>query len=225
MNEPLPFTPHPRVLFVGLTGGIATGKSTVAGMLREVGIPVIDADALVHAMLAPGGAAVAPVVARFGEAYCVEGGIDRAKLGVLVFEDEQARRDLERIMHPLVVRESETRLADAARSPGVEIVVYDAALLIETGRHDGFPRLVVVITDAETQIERLMRRNGLDPDQAGARVRAQMPLADKAELADYVIDNSGAWHETRRQVAELHAWLREDAASWRANTNLPVRKR
>lgn len=225
MNDFAAFTPHARVLFVGLTGGIATGKSTVAGMLREQGVPVVDADALVHEMLAPGGIAVEAVARRFGaDVRAKDGGIDRAALAAIFFADEAARHDLERIVHPLVHDDSERRLLDAAKDPAVDIVVYDAALLVESGRHDGFPRLIVVFADPMTQIERLMRRDGLDVDAAGARIRAQMPLAEKVAVADYVIDNSGAWHETRRQVTELYAMLREDAAAWRADANLPVRR-
>jgi dephospho-CoA kinase len=204
------------VLLVGLTGGVCTGKSTVDGMLRELEIPVLDADAVVHELLAPGGAAVAPVLARFGPDVATEdGGVDRKALGKLVFSDDEARGRLETIVHPLVLAESERRLERMAGAAGVELVVYDAALLVETGRNRRFDRLVVVTCTQEQQLERLMHRDGLSADDAGARIRSQLPIEKKAKLADYVIDNSGPWHETRRKVESVVRSLRRDAAALR----------
>jgi dephospho-CoA kinase len=195
---------------------VATGKTTVDGMLREMGVPVLDADTVVHELLSPEGAAAPLVLARFGSSVATEeGGVDREALGRLVFADEEARRELEAIVHPLVLTESESRLARLAGAKGVEIVVYDAALLVETGRHRRFDRLVVVTCTREQQLERLMQRDGLSADEAGARLRAQMPVEKKAELADYVVDNSGPWHETRRQVERIHGELLRDAARLR----------
>lgn len=213
------------VLLVGLTGGIATGKSTVAGILREMGAPVVDADAIVHGLLEPGGAAVEPVVAAFGDAVRGEdGGVDRPALARTIFRDEAARRRLEAIVHPLVVTESRARIAQAASSGDADVVFYDAALLVETRRHHEFDRLVVVATTPELQIERLCARDGLDVDDAGARIRSQLPIRAKVGLADYVIDNSGHWTETRRQVAEMLRLLREDAAALRENRPLAARR-
>lgn len=213
------------VLLVGLTGGIATGKSTVSGMLRELGAPVVDADAIVHELLDPGGAAVEPVVAAFGaEVLLATGGVDRVRLAALIFRDEPARRRLESIVHPLVVRVSRARLASAAREAGSELVVYDAALLVETGRHEEFHRLVLVVTTPDIQLARLTARDNLDPDAAGARIRSQWPLTRKVVLAHYVIDNSGHWNNTRRQAAEVLRLLREDARRLRAGQPLPPRK-
>lgn len=204
------------VLLVGLTGGVATGKSTVDGMLREMGVPVLDADTVVHELLSPEGAAAPLVLARFGPSVATEeGGVDREALGRLVFADEEARKLLESIVHPLVLSESELKLARLAGGSGVEMVVYDAALLVETGRHRRFDRLVVVTCTRAQQLERLMQRDGLSADEAGARLRAQMPVEDKAAMADYVIDNGGAWHETRRQVEKVHRALRRDARALR----------
>ncbi len=212
------------VLLVGLTGGIATGKSTVSGMLREMGAPVVDADAIVHELMEPGGAAVEPVVAAFGEAVRgPAGGIDRAALAQTIFRDEPARKQLESIVHPMVLTVSRLRLR-AATEGGSELVVYDAALLVETNRHPEFHRLVVVVTTPEEQLERLMRRDRLDIDQAGARIRSQLPLPQKVALADYVVDNSGHWTETRRQVAEALRLLREDALLLRQGDALPDRR-
>ncbi len=213
-----------RALIVALTGGIATGKSTVAGMLREQGIPVIDADALVHELLDPGGAAVGSVVAAFGDGILsADGGIDRARLARQVFEDEARRTTLEQIVHPLVQVESARRITRTIERTGSPIVIYDAALLVETGRHREFPRLLVVTCPVELQITRLMERDGLDVDAAGARIRSQMPTSEKVAVADYVIDNSGPWTRTRTQVARLVEQLREDAAAWRAEEPLPAR--
>ncbi len=213
-----------RVLAVGLTGGIATGKSSVAGMLREARVPVVDADQIVHDLLAPGGAAVEPVAERFGQAVLADdGSIDRAALGERVFGDPRERRDLERIVHPLVHDASRAALARLAARPGARIVVYDAALLVETGRHEEFDRLVVVAAGPDVQLARLIKRDGLTADAAGARIRSQHPLAAKVAHADYVIDNSGRWDETRRQVSRLVASLEEDADALRAGRPLPQR--
>lgn len=213
------------VLLVGLTGGIATGKSTVAGMFREFGLPVVDADAIVHELLDEGGAAVRPVLEAFGRGVAAaDGGIDRARLADTVFRDEPARRKLESIVHPLVVAESRTRLGAAARGAGTTVVIYDAALLVETGRHSEFHRVVVVVTTAEVQLARLAARDHLDPDGAGARVRSQLPMAQKAAVADYLVDNSGHWNDTRRQVAEVARRLQEDALLLREGKPLPPRR-
>jgi dephospho-CoA kinase len=213
------------VLVVGLTGGIATGKSTVSGMLRELGVPVVDADALVHDLMAPDGPAVAPIVRAFGEACrSSDGGIDRERLAEVVFSDKEARARLEEIVHPMVHTESARRLAEEALLSPSGVVVYDAALLVETQRHEEFARLVVVATDRETQLTRLMDRDGLDADDAGARVRAQLPVEAKVEVADYVIDNSGPWHATRRQVAHLVQQLEEDVCALREGRSLPERE-
>ncbi|MFN7965804.1 MAG: dephospho-CoA kinase [Acidobacteriota bacterium] len=210
---------------MGLTGGIATGKSTVSGMLREAGLPIVDADTLVHALLEPGGLAVEPILGEFGrEVQRPDGGIDRQALGTRVFADDAQRKNLEAIVHPLVVSESQRRLHELAESGAHDVVVYDAALLIETGRHRDFDRLVVVACSPELQLERLIKRDGLSVDQAGARVRAQMPLSRKLALADYVIDNSGHWQETRRLVSDLIESLQDDVQMLRAGRPLLRRR-
>lgn len=215
----------PPVLLAGLTGGIGTGKSTVAGMLREAGLPVVDADAIVRRLLDAGGDAVDPVANAFGRKVIgPDGGVDRAALADLVFRDDRLRRRLEEIVHPLVVGDSLARIREWANVPGTEVVIYDAALLVETGRHRQFHRLIVVATRPEIQLQRVMARDGLAPDQAGARIRSQMPLAQKSALADYLIDNSGHWQETRRQVAAVLADLREDARLLRSGRPLPIRR-
>jgi dephospho-CoA kinase len=214
----------PHLLLVGLTGGIGTGKSTVAGMLREAGCPVVDADAIVHRLLDPGGAAVAAVLEAFGGVSEAGGGVDRAALADIVFKDEAQRKRLEAIVHPLVVAESRERMIAAARETGAEFVVYDAALLVETERYRQFHRLVVVYARPSVQIQRIMERDKTGPDRAGARIRSQMPIERKAALADYLVDNSGHWQETRKQVSTLLHQLKEDARLLRQGLPLPIRR-
>ncbi|MDH3284820.1 MAG: dephospho-CoA kinase [Acidobacteriota bacterium] len=214
-----------RILLVGLTGGIATGKTTVAGMFRELGIPVIDADAIVHELLSAGGRAVQLVSEAFGESIVTpRGGVNRQRLADIVFADQDGRRRLERIVHPLVVEESRGHIERVASTSDAAFVVYDAALLVETGRHEEFDRLVVVSTRPELQLQRLVDRDRLTPDQAGARVRSQMPLCEKVGHADYVIDNSGHWQDTRRQVTNVIVLLEEDAELLRSGRPLPIRR-
>jgi dephospho-CoA kinase len=225
MTERSECQPPATVLMVGLTGGIATGKSTVAGMLREIGMPIVDADQIVHGLLAVGGAAVQPIAAAFGpEVLSADQSVDRKQLAELVFRDESARERLESIVHPMVLRESRRKLRALAESSRHDIVIYDAALLIETSRHRDFQRVIVVSVDPQTQIARLMARDQLDADRAGARIRAQMPLARKVALADYVVDNSGPWHETRKRVAQIVELLHEDVAALRAGKPLATRR-
>lgn len=210
-------------LIAGLTGGIASGKSTVAGMFREAGVPVVDADAIVHDLLAPGGGAVAVVSGLFGpEVLDESGGVDRARLARLVFGDADLRQRLENAIHPLVFDESLQRLEQVANETGADIVLYDAALLVETGRHRSFQRVVVVSVPGDVQLERLMQRDDLDEDQARARLRAQMALEEKAAVADYVIDNGGSWAHTRQEVARVHERLREDVQCLREGRPLPT---
>ncbi|MFQ5846031.1 MAG: dephospho-CoA kinase, partial [Planctomycetota bacterium] len=150
-----------RVLRVGLTGGIACGRTTVARVLVRLGARVVDADAIAHRLLAPGGEAVSQVAAAFGRG-CLDsaGGVDRRALATLVFSDRGALARLEAILHPLILAESERLLGDFARVKRSGIAVLDAALLVETGAHGRYDRLVVVACDPDLQVGRLMARNG-----------------------------------------------------------------
>jgi len=193
------------VFSVGLTGGIASGKSTVAGFLSELGAYLVDADRISHELLAPGGRAVEAVVSRFGTDVLAEDGrIDRELLGRLVFADPDARHALEAIVHP-AIREEMTRLVEAYRQTdeGSPVAVVDAALLVETGRHRTLDRLIVLRCGREVQIERLTRRGGLTREEAEARLDAQAPLAEKLAVADYVIDTETDLDETRRQTERV----------------------
>lgn len=197
---------------VGLTGGIGTGKSTVATMLADLGAVVVDADAIVHELQAPGMPMVDAIVAEFGPGYVdAEGRLERKKLGELVFADPEARAALGRITHLPVVAEL-LRRVDAARRSGAPLVIVDVPLLLEGAARrggDGPPRtegiegVIVVYAPEAMQITRQQERDGVDEALATRRVRAQMPIDTKRELADWVIDNGGSREDTSQQVRAL----------------------
>jgi dephospho-CoA kinase len=192
------------VRIVGLTGGIASGKSTVARLLAERGVPVVDADALAREVVAPGTPALAAIAARWPSV--VRGGaLDRKALGAIVFADPVEREALEAIVHPAIAAEADRRLA-ALEAAGASIAVYEAALLVERGLDQGLDALVVVALPAEEQVRRLVARDGIAEAEARARVEAQAPLAEKLRRADYVIDNTGSLEDLRARVDEL--WSR-----------------
>ncbi|MGE5673806.1 MAG: dephospho-CoA kinase [Mycobacterium leprae] len=195
---------------VGLTGGIASGKSTVSRFLREMGAPVVDADVIVHELQQPGTAVLAAIVDQFGlEVLRPDGTLDRARLGQRVFADPQQRRQLEAIVHPAV---EERMWAEVARlrSAGAQAVVLDVPLLIEGGLYKQVDRVWLVYVDRATQRARLIERDHLSPAAAEARLAAQMPLDQKRQVADLVIDNRGSQGETRRQVEEAWRVIRQD---------------
>jgi dephospho-CoA kinase len=188
---------------VGLTGGIASGKSTVAKMLRGAGIPVVDADQLARDAVAPGSDGLKAIVERFGEGYLdAGGGLDRAKLGALVFDDDEARRDLNRIVHPAVAQLAALKGAALAEA-GEPVMVYEVPLLFENGLEAGMSCTILVAVDEETQLARLLARDDLDEAGARARVASQMSLAEKKTRATYVIDNAGDLAETARQLTRV----------------------
>ncbi|HLB61742.1 MAG TPA: dephospho-CoA kinase [Actinomycetota bacterium] len=189
------------MLLVGLTGGIGSGKSTAAGMLAERGAVVFDADALARDALRQGTDTYAEVVRAFGrEIVGADDEIDRAKLARLVFADGALRGKLERIVHPDVRRRFEEAVEPHRDTGG--IVVYDAPLIVEAGRRAEFDVLVVVTAPAEAQVARLEAR-GMPAEEARARMAAQMPTEDKAEQADFVLDNGGTTAELEAQVNRL----------------------
>jgi len=199
--------PNPFLL-VGLTGGIASGKSTVSRQLAELGCHVIDADLLAREVVAPGESAWQAIVEAFGrEVLQADGSLDRARLATLVFRDATQRRRLEAITHPAIQARRQARLAELRARGFQGIVVQDAALLIEVGGAAHVDRLVVVYATPEAQLERLMRRDGLDRAEAERRIASQMPLSEKIRLAHYVIDNSDSPEETAAQVRAVHAAL------------------
>lgn len=194
------------MLRVGLTGGLASGKSTVAGFFRELGAFHVDADRLAHESTAPGGSAEREVISRFGGGILgTDGAIDRKALGAIVFSDPQALADLNALVHPKVRKEIAQRIADhASGTSPAKVALVDAALLVESGIHRDLDALIVVACPEETQIARAVARGGLTESQARARIAAQAPLAEKLAVADHVIDNGASLDETRRQV--LRVW-------------------
>lgn len=179
------------VKVVGLTGGIASGKSTVATLLRERGAAIVDADLLAREVVARGQPALGELVVRFGPAILTaDGALDRKALGARVFADPAARADLNRITHPRIAAAAQAAIA-AHAAAGVPVVFYEAALLIENGLHRGLDGTIVVSVDAATQAARLAARDNLPPDAVEGRLAAQLPLADKLAVATWVVDNSG----------------------------------
>lgn len=189
---------------VGLTGGIASGKSTVSGMFRDLGVPVIDADLIAREVVAPGSRALGAIVDAFGEEILTEEkGLNRAALGEIVFSDPAKKKVLEGILHPEIIAEQDRRLRDLEREGRTPVAVVDAAVMIESGSWKRFDSLVVVDCDESQQIGRLRLRNGMNEEEAVMRVNAQMPLSEKVKYADHVIDNRGSIDDTRKQVEEL----------------------
>lgn len=188
---------------VGLTGGIATGKSTVAGFFRARGIPVVDADQVARDVVEPGQPALAEIVQTFGADVLDGVELDRKKLGALVFGDESARKKLNAIIHPRIAMESQHQLSKASEQD-VPFVLYEAALLVENKIHAAFAALIVVSVPEETQLTRLMARDSSDESSARGRIASQMPLSEKEALADFLIRNDGTLEETEAQVQEVH---------------------
>ncbi len=192
---------------IGLTGGIASGKSTVARVLEELGATVIDADQLAREVVEPGMPAYAAIVAEFDPAILSpDRTIDRKALGRIVFADPATRRRLENITHPAIRARAEQKLAEQ-REAGTPVVIYMAALLIEAGATSRVDEIWVVYADRETQLERLTQRDGISRDEALQRLAAQMPMDEKKTYGKVVIDNRGTIEETEQQVRQ--AWQRE----------------
>ena len=188
---------------IGLTGGIASGKSTVARYLRTLGAHVIDADQLARDVVEPGEPALEEIVSRFGSAVLAANGtLDRAALSKLVFGDRAARADLNRIVHPRIATASQARMAELAAS-GVETVIYEAALIVESKLYTWMHALIVVALPRELQLQRLMERDNLSLQEAEQRLAAQASLEDKLSVADYIVDNAGTPAHTERQVVTI----------------------
>jgi len=189
---------------IGLTGGIAAGKSAVAARLAELGAVVIDADRLAREVVEPGTPGLAAIAHRFGDAVLADdGSLDRAQLGSIVFPDDSARRDLNAIVHPAVQRRYAELVAEAfARDPDA-IVVYDVPLLAEARAASEFALVVVVDAPSDVRLERLVSLRGMDRGDARARIEAQVPDAERRAMADVVIDSSGTLEHTIEQVDAL----------------------
>ena len=197
------------MLKVGLTGGLASGKSLVAGALAELGCRLLHADAVGHEVLLPGGEAYGPAVAAFGAGILgKDGTIDRRALAAHVFSDPLLLEKLNSIVHPAVFRREEEFFRGVASADPHGIAVVEAAILVETGSYRKFDRLVVTICNRETQIERSMKRDGLTRAEVEARLDRQLPAEELRRVADHVIDTSGSKENTTAQVHELYRALR-----------------
>ena len=200
------------MLKVGLTGGLASGKSFVGRCLAEFGAHVAQADRMGHEILEPGGEAFDEVVATFGrEMLGEQGRIDRKRLGAVVFNEPEKLERLNALVHPYVFARQEVFFAEVAKKDPRGVAVVEAAIMIETGSYKNYDRLVLAACSEEEQIRRFIHREGADEKQARARLDRQMPLDDKRAYADYIIDTSGAKEETRVRTAELWEKLRQEA--------------
>jgi dephospho-CoA kinase len=197
-----------RVRRVALTGGIATGKSHVRERFERLGVPTIDSDRLARDAVAPGSPGLAAVIERFGRGVLdADGALDRQKLATIVFADEQARKTLESIIHPEVRRATDAWFTtlDPARHP---YAIADIPLLFEVNRDRDFDVVIVVAAEPETQIRRVMQRDGLSEPEARQRLAAQLPIDEKVRRADFVIRTDGPQEDTDRQVREVWERLR-----------------
>ena len=189
------------MLVLGLTGGIGSGKSTVAALLAEHGAVIIDADGIAREVVAPGGPAHEALVARFGTT-------DRPAIAAIVFQDPHALADLNAIVHPAVGAEIIRRLAEHADTD--DVVILDLPLLVETGGRDRYPVAAVVVVDAPVKVvvERLVQQRGMAESDARARIAAQATRAERSAAADFVIDNSGTIEQLREEVERCWSWMR-----------------
>ena len=202
-----------RLLRVGLTGGIGTGKSFCLARFAELGARTIDADGLARQAVAPGTTGHRQVIARFGSAIQkADGSLDREALGALVFSDADARRALEAIIHPVVYAAIERWFGGHSKNGHIDVAIADIPLLFETRREGDVDRVVVAFCPPALQKARVMERDGWSEAEADRRIASQIPIEEKAAKADYVIDTSGTFEETSRQVRGVWTKLR-DAAS------------
>jgi len=197
------------MLRVGLTGGLASGKSFAGQALADLGCYLIEADQLGHQVLLPDGEAYAGVIREFGrDILDREGFIDRKKLGAIVFANRDLLEKMNRLVHPPVQKREERMISEIAQRDRHAIIVVAAAILVETGSYRRFDRLIVVTCTFEQQIERAMRRGPYSREEVLARLEQQLPLAEKVRVADYVIDTSGSKENTLEQVGEVYKSLR-----------------
>ena len=198
------------MLRVGLTGSIGVGKSFVAGVLAALGCHVLDADITAREVVAPESDALKKVVAEFGAAVLQpDGALDRTKLGNLVFSDPERRAKLNSILHPYIIARQDELMREWEEVSPNGIAVIDAALMIESGGYKRFDKLIVVHCRPDIQIQRLMSRNNLTREEAEKRISAQMSQDEKKKFADYVIDTSDGFDDTRRQTEKVYAALKD----------------
>ncbi len=198
------------MLKVGLTGSIAVGKSFVLGVLAELGCRVLNADVTAREVVAPESPGLQAAVDAFGtEILLPDGGLDRARLGSLIFADEQKRLRLNSILHPFINARQDEQMRKWESEDPKGIAVIDAALMIESGGYRRFDKLIVVHCRPEVQLQRLMSRDGLDREQAEQRIKAQMPQEEKKKFADFLIDTSDGFESAQEQTEAVYQQLRE----------------
>ena len=190
-------------MILGVTGGIATGKSSVAQQFKAMGLPIVSADELAREVVRVGTDTLRMIVERFGtEVLCANGSLDRERLAQIIFSDDTARKDLDQITHPAIAKLAESTIASLVAA-GATHIVYEAPLLYEVRAESRVDKVLVVAARPDVQIKRLMARDGVDKAAAEARIATQMSLEEKINRADYVIDNSGTLDETACQVTDL----------------------
>ena len=198
------------MLRVGLTGGIATGKSTVGAMFVELGCHLIESDQITHQLFEPGQAVHAAVVKQFGNCIlALDGTINRRILGGIVFRDPQARGKLNSLVHPAIIQRQQEWLKEMQAQDPHGIAIVDAALMIEVGTYKNYDKVIVVTSSSELQKKRLRARSALSEEEIESRIRSQMPNEEKIKYADFVIDNSGSIESTRVQVETIYRQLQE----------------
>ena len=201
------------MLKVGLTGSIAVGKSHVLSIFRELGCHTIDADQIARKVVTPNSEGLKLVVENFGiEVLQPDGSLNRQKLGAIVFADEAKRRQLNSVLHPLIIAAQDEQIRQIEQSDPKGIVIMDAALMIESGGYRRMDKLIVVYCEPEIQLQRLMRRDGMSRETAEERIAAQMPQDEKKTFADFLINTSGDHSQTRAQVGNVYRELRALAA-------------
>lgn len=189
-------------MIIGLTGSIASGKSTIAGMLKEMGLPIVDADLVARQVVEVGSPTLAKIAEEFGEDVLLPSGeMDRAKVGAIIFNDEQKRLHLNGIIHP-AIREEMIRQRDAFVVEGKHVVM-DIPLLFESQLQHFVEKILVVTVSPEVQLQRLMARNGLSKEEAEARIASQLPLKEKEDGADAIIYNDGTIEQSKQQLIEI----------------------
>jgi len=198
------------MIFAGLTGSISTGKSSVCSIFKGFGVPVIDADMLARDIVKPGEEGWLRVSQSFGEGVLLsDGNIDRAKLGRIIFSDKLARDRLNSCLHPLIIEKLLSEAEKLKKSMGEIPIIADVPLLIECSMQNHFDKIILVFSDRETQIKRLIKRNNLSMEEAENRVNSQMSIEDKRSFADYIIDNSGSFKELEKNVRDVFSKLIE----------------
>ncbi|MTI61531.1 MAG: dephospho-CoA kinase [Firmicutes bacterium] len=196
------------MMLLGLTGGIASGKSTVSAILKELGAVIIDADKIAHQSMKYGTRAWEMIVETFGQ-YIQndDGSINRRRLAGLVFNDQQKRKELESITHPIIISEIKNIVNSFADN---EVIVIDAPLLFEVGLDELVDCVWVIYTSRDIQLERLKKRDSLTTDEAESRIEAQLPLKEKCQMADFVIDNNGSIRELKQKIIKLWSDMNEN---------------